>query len=166
MDAANQPAPAALAQQRHDASIVGAAFFGVRCDIRGRKNIRVLGKRLDMLVDIGAERFDPRLGVDDRCRVVRGGDGAAERIGEVVVDLIGKMIEGAVLVEAHHVDRPFDWLAVAADRQPTITLARDGDDAAIKFWRQPPVDLDLRCAGAPCAFRASKNRETESARRA
>ena len=66
------------------------------------------------------------------------------------------MIEGAVLVETHHVDRPFDRLAVAADRQPTITLARDGDDAAIKFWRQPPVDLDLRFAGAFALFQGRK----------
>ena len=126
------PRSAALAQQRHDASVVGAAFFGKRCDIRGRKNLRVFGKRLDMFVDVGAERFDPGLGVDDRRFVVRGGDGAAERIGEIVVDLVGEMIERAVLVEAHHVDRPFDRRAVAADRQPSIALARDGDDAAIK----------------------------------
>src|SRR5258707_768650 len=83
---------AALAQTRHDAVVVGAAFFGERCDVRGRKNLPVLGKRLNMLVDVGAQRFDPGLGVDDRRLVVRGGDGTAERIGQIVVDLIGEMI--------------------------------------------------------------------------
>jgi hypothetical protein len=135
---------------------MGAAFFGVGGDIRGRKNFRVRGKRLDMLVDIGAERLDPGLGVDDRCGLVGGGDGAAERIGEVVVDLVGQMIEGAVLVEAYHVDRPFDRCAVAADRQPSIVRARDGDDATIKFWRQPPVDLDLHFTGAFALFQSGK----------
>ena len=116
----------------------------------------MLGKRLDMLVDVGAERLDPRLGVDDRRLVVRGGDGAAERIGEIVVDVICQMIERAVLVEAHHVDRPFDRFAVAVDRQPAIVRARDGDDAAIKLRRQPPVDLDLRFAGVFALFERGK----------
>ena len=106
----------------------------------------MLGKRLDVLVDVGAERFDPRFGIDDRCGRVRGGNRAAERIGEIVVDLIHQVIERAVLVEARHVDRPFDRFAVAAECQPSIIGARDGNDAAIKFRRQPPVDLDLRCA--------------------
>ena len=106
----------------------------------------MLAERFDVFVDVGAERFDPRLCLDGRRFGVGRGDGAAERIGEIVVDLIGDVIERAVLVEPHHVDRPFDRLAVAADREPAVALARDGDDAAIKFRRQRPVDLDLGLA--------------------
>ena len=109
-----------------------------------------------MLVDIDPDRLDPGLGVDDRRRLVGGGDGAAERIGEVVVDLVRQMIEGAVLVEAAHVDRPFDRRAVAADREPSVTRARDGHDAAINFWRERPVDLDLGFAGGFALFERGK----------
>ena len=49
VDTANEPAPAALAQQRYDAPVVGAAFCGERLDVRGRKNVPLLGKRLDAL---------------------------------------------------------------------------------------------------------------------
>jgi len=64
VDAAYEPLPSALAQKRPDALICGAALLRERVDSRRRKDIGVLPERLDMLVDIGAERFDPRLRVD------------------------------------------------------------------------------------------------------
>jgi hypothetical protein len=50
------------------------------------------------------------------------------------------MVEGLPLVEAAHLDRPFDRLARPAECE-TAGLSRNGDDAAIEPGAVP-VDLD------------------------
>ena len=119
VDAADQAAAAAVAQQRHDALVGGAARFPERVDFGGRKNFRVFLERLSVFVDIGADRFDPRLRLGS-LRCMGCGDGAAERIGERVVDFPCQMIERARLIEAVHLDRPFDRRAVPADREVAV----------------------------------------------
>ena len=59
---------------------------------------------------------------------------------------IRQTIERRVLVEAAHLDRPFDRLAVAAERETAVRLARDRDDAAIDLRRERLVDLKLGLA--------------------
>ena len=55
-------------------------------------------------------------------------------------------VEGRILVEAAHLDRPFDRCADAVEREPAVGLARDRHDAAVDFGRVGPVDLELRLA--------------------
>ncbi len=108
MDAADQAAPAALAQQRDDAFIGGAAVAREGFVFGRRKNLRMLAERFAVFVDIGAERRDPGLRVDFGRLGVSRGDGAAERIGQRIVDVAGEVVERPRLVEALHLDRPFD----------------------------------------------------------
>src|SRR6202034_4393260 len=62
-------------------------------------------------------------------------DGAAEAIGEFLVDRVREVIERARLVEAGHLHRPLDRRPVAANREPAVGLARDRDDAAVDLRR-------------------------------
>src|SRR3954452_3641467 len=57
------------------------------------------------------------------------------------------MIERLCLVEAAHLDRPFDRLAFAAYREPSIGLARDRNNAAIELGRIGAIDDNLGLAG-------------------
>jgi hypothetical protein len=72
----------------------------------------------------------------------------AQRVGERRVDasLAGQMIEGQRLVEAAHLDRPFDRLAVAPERERAVRCARDRHHPAIDFRREGPIDRDLGLA--------------------
>ena len=72
-----------------------------------------------------------------------GGDRAAERLGERVVDFAGEMIERALLVETAHLDRPFDGGPGAGDREPAVGFASDRLDAAVDFRRVRGVDGEL-----------------------
>ena len=83
---------------------------------------------------------------------MRRRDGAAERVGESLVDFAGDMVEGALLVEAPHLDRPFDRRAGAADGELARRFAGDGDDAAIDFRRVGRVDRELGFAGVFALF--------------
>ena len=91
VDVADKAVPAALAQQRYDALVArrGLAFArtGLVLQSAGGKIFRMFAERLDVFVDIRAERFDPRLRLDRLVLGMGRGDGAAERIGELVVDL-------------------------------------------------------------------------------
>ena len=102
-----------------------------------------------VLCDEARERFDPRFGIDDGCVRMRRRNGTRERVGQSGVDLssIGQMVERRGLVEAPHLDRPFDRRAVPGECQPAVRLARDRDHAAIEFGRVSPVDLKLGLAG-------------------
>ena len=78
-----------------------------------------------------------------------GRDCAADRICERDVDAprVGEMIERPGLVEAAHLDRPFDRLALAANREPPIGFSRDRNDTAIELGRIGAIDGDLGLAG-------------------
>src|SRR5947209_18716522 len=80
---------------------------------------------------------------------MRGGDRAADRVGECGVDPArpGKTIKRLRLVEATHLDGVFDWLALAADREPPIGLAGDHRNAPMARGRVGTIDLDLGLAG-------------------
>ena len=142
-----KPRLAAVAQQRQDALVGGPAqaFQGV--DFGSSKKLRVFAKRLGVLADIGADRGDPRC-TFDRLRWCMGlGDGLAKRIGQRFVDFAGQVIEGALLVEAAHLHRPFHRRAFPADRELAVSFTGDGDDAAIDFRRIGGVDCKLGLAG-------------------
>jgi hypothetical protein len=70
-----------------------------------------------------------------------GGDDAAQCVGERGIDAAGirEAIERARLVEAPHLDRPFDRIAFALEREPPIRRARDRHDAAVELRRERPV---------------------------
>ena len=80
---------------------------------------------------------------------MRGHDRAGERICELGIDtaLLGEMIERLRLVEAPHLDRPFDRLAVAAEREPPVRPARDRDHPPVERGRKRAIDLKLGLAG-------------------
>ena len=78
---------------------------------------------------------------------MRGGDRASERFGQGIVDFAGQMIERARLVEAAHLDRPFDRGAGAANGEPAVRFAGDRFDAAVDFRRVRGVHVELRFAG-------------------
>ncbi len=127
MDAPDETAPAALDQEGPDAPIDGAARAPQRFHLCGREELRRLAERGDVLGHIGAHRVDPRLRLDRRRPRVRGRHDAAQEVGQRGVDasLIRQMIEGERLVEAAHLDRPFDRLAAAPERVRSVRLARD-----------------------------------------
>ena len=103
-------------------SIGRAAGAGEGFDVGRGKNLRVLPERLDVLVDIGANRRDPGLCVDRARLGVRGRDGAAKRVGQRLIDFAGDVVEGALLIEAPHIDRPFDRRAGARRSRAFPTL--------------------------------------------
>ena len=57
-------------------------------------------------------------------------------------------VERRLLVEAAHLDRPFDRRAGAVEREPAVRRARDRHHAQIDLGRERPVDLELGLAGA------------------
>jgi hypothetical protein len=143
VDVADQPGTAALAQQRDNALVGAAAGFGQGLVIGLGKNLWLFAERFKVFVDIFADGFDPRLCLDrfDLCMGV--GDGAAKRLGQAFVNLARNVVERLALVEAAHVDRPFDGLAAAVQREFAAAVADDGDDAAVYFGRIGCVDLEF-----------------------
>ena len=91
---------------------------------------------------------------------VRGGDSAAECIGEGVIDavILGKMVEGLVFVEAAHFHRPFDRFTFAADGKMTISIAINRDNAAVDPRSESAVDGKFGLA-SPFAFLKSRKIE-------
>src|SRR6202012_2514956 len=57
---------------------------------------------------------------------------------------------------------PFDWLALAGDRQAPIRLPRDRDDAAIDLRRVGRIDGELRAAGLLAFFQGRRVEERET----
>ena len=115
-----------------------------------------------MLVDIGAERFDPRLRVDRPGSGVGGGDGAAQHVGQCFVHAAGEAVEGFGLVETLHLERPLDRLAGAADRERAAGLTGDRHHAAVDFGRVGLIDRNLGLAGGPALFKRRIVEEGES----
>jgi hypothetical protein len=58
------------------------------------------------------------------------------------------MIERSRLVEARQLDRPFDTLAAAIERQTAVALTCDGQHAAIEHRREGGVHCEFGLAGA------------------
>ena len=79
---------------------------------------------------------------------------AAEPVGERGIDaaLLGEAVEGCRLVEPAHLDRPFDRLTGAVERQPSVRLARDRRHSAIDLGCKCPVDRKLRLARGLALF--------------
>ena len=98
---------------------------------------------------ISASVIDKSGGLVDRRRRVRARHRPGERVGERTVDAArrGQMVERLRLVEAPHLHRPFHRLAVAADGERAVFLARDRHRAAINRRRIRSIDLDLGRAG-------------------
>ena len=119
--AADETLPPAFAQKGNDPLVSGAA--SARDFIAGcyGKNVRVLAECFNVFVDVGADRCYPAFGFDggrlDHIPGMRRRNRAAERIGQRVVDLACDVVEGPPLIEAPHVDRPFDRRPVPADRE-------------------------------------------------
>src|ERR1700683_2221198 len=107
----------------------------------------MLAKCLGVLADIGTDRRDPGSCFDWLRPSMGLGDGASERIGQGFVNFASEVIEGALLVEAAHLNSPFDRRTFRANRQFSVSFARDGDDAAIDFGRVGRVDRKLGLAG-------------------
>ena len=166
MDTTDEATPAALDQQRMNAPIGGATGARELFDLGCREQIGHLAKRAGVLVDIGRQRRDPGRRLDDRCMRMRHGDGAAERVGEIGVDASrrGEVIEGLRLVEAAHLDRPFDRRATAVECQSPIRVARDRHDAAIDIRRIGAVDLELGRAGGLALVEGGKIQEGKAHR--
>ncbi len=80
---------------------------------------------------------------------MHGGDRGGELAGERVVEFaaLGEMVEGLVLVEALHFDRPFDRFAGPVESQRTVGLPRDRDNAAVKLRREFAIDVEFGAAG-------------------
>ena len=79
---------------------------------------------------------------------------ASERVGEIAVDAPGRRqtVERLVLVEAPHLDRPFDRLARSVDREAAVSGSRNRHHAPVDCGRVGAVDLDLGRAGAFAFF--------------
>ena len=145
---------------------VGFARFAIECsDSVGFEQIGPLAERFEILVEIGFERGDPRRGLDDRRLLVGRGDGKTERVGQLLANLAGKMVEGARLVEAAHLDRPFDGRALAGDCQPSVGFAGDREHAAVDLRRERRVDGKLGLASllAPAERRIVEKRKAHGA---
>ena len=109
----------------------------------------MLAEGIDMLVDVALDRCDPARGISGRGIGVRRRNGAAKRVGERGVDTSGRgeVVEREALVEAAHLDRPFDRLPAPVERQPPVRLTRDRDDAAVDAGRGAAVDRKFGFAG-------------------
>jgi hypothetical protein len=117
-------------------------------------------ERRSVLFDIIAKRLDPARGLDSGHLILPGlarhdllcrRYGASERVGEGAIDLArsSQMIEGCMLVESMHLDRPFDRDSCAAQHEPAVGLARDRHHAAIDLGGKRSVYPQLRLAGLP-----------------
>jgi hypothetical protein len=78
---------------------------------------------------------------------MRRGDGAAERLGQRLIDLAGEMVERAILIKAPHLDQPVDRYACAVDRKLSVRPARNRLHANVNFRRERRVDGKLGRAG-------------------
>jgi hypothetical protein len=114
-----------------------------------RKQPRIFAERGIVLLDVLGEGVDPGRGLDHRGPRMSGRDASRELVCHHKIDLprVGEAIERLRLVEAPHVDRPLDRLAVAAERKGAVATARHRDDATVKLRRKGPVGLDLGEAG-------------------
>src|SRR5215831_19720940 len=74
--------------------------------------------------------------------------GAGELVRECKVNRVGvrKVVERSGFVEAAHLHRPLDALAMACEPQCAVTLPGNRNHAKIKLRRKNAVDLKLRLA--------------------
>jgi hypothetical protein len=149
MDAANEAAPPARDQERDQVGEGETAGVGESMILARWKQLRQLGERFVVLLDVLPERRDPAIVRGLRRVRVDGGDHPAERVRQRIIDApsLGEMIERLGLVEAAHLDRPFDHLAVTPDRKAAVGRTRDRHHAAIDLRGIALIDLDLGLAG-------------------
>ena len=164
MSAADQAAPAALREKRADARVGGTARRRQRSQLGLREKRGHLPERGVVLLDIVRECRDPGLRFDRARPGVRRGDRAAKRIGQRRVDLarVGQPVERRLLVEAAHLDRPFDRRAGTVQREPAVRPARDRHHATVDLGSEWPVDLELRLAGLFAAIERRVIQEREA----
>lgn len=147
--AAHQPGAAAGDEQRPDLAQRGKARAGQRLAFGRAIEGLARGERRLVLPDIGGERLDPRRVLDHRGARVSRRNRAGELVRESDVDAgaVGDLVERLRLVETHHVDRPLHRLALAADGEPSVGLAGDGDNAVVERRGEGAVCLDFGLAG-------------------
>ena len=148
MNPRDETPPPAFYQKGVDARIFGSACARKRFDLMRWKEIRFFAERLHMLVDVVGERLDPAARIDRRCVRMRLSDSAAKSIGEACVNFarLRQVVEGRVLVEAMHLDRPFDRRPIPAQLEPAAGGARDRHHALVDLRRERPVKPQLRFA--------------------
>ena len=136
------------AQQGAQSVERGAARGRQGCDVGSVGKSRAHSRNAASFCSMKSrQRVEPRLGLDRWRRCVRSRDHPRQIIRERKIEssLIGEPVERRVLVEPAHPDRPFDRLAVTAERQSFVGSA-DRNDTAIDLRRERPVDRKLGVA--------------------
>src|SRR5262249_53544124 len=114
---------------------------------------------LVILIDIVLECCDPAMSIGQRCARVSGRNCPRQRIDQCLIDTTGisEMVECFFLIEAVHLKRPFDHVALVTERQRAVTM-RDRDDPNVKLRGEWTVSLDFRIqrAFSPVACREIK----------
>src|SRR5258707_14966022 len=101
-----------------------------------------------MLVDVVGERLAQASGMARRCVRMRLSDSAAKSIGEACVNFarLRQVVEGRVLVEAMHLDRPFDRRPIPTQIELAAGGARDRPHALVDLRREGTGDPQARPA--------------------
>jgi hypothetical protein len=113
-----------------------------------RKELRHFPERFFVLTDVGSERSRCCRAVPQSCPCVGSQDRTHQfcEQGRSEIARVRNVIKRRTLVEAAHVHRPLDYLAVASERQcrsgPCDRFCAEIDSGSA--W---PVDLDLGLAG-------------------
>ena len=122
MDAPDEAARAALDQERPDAPVGSRLALRQRRHLGGREQLGRLAELAVMLVDIGPHGLDPGRGREPAAPAHARPPRCGRAVGERGVDAAGirQMIERERLVEAAHLDRPFDRLALPVERERAV----------------------------------------------
>src|SRR5262249_36529224 len=99
-------------------------------------------------------------------RAMRCSHRQTECIGERLADLtgIGQIIQRLALIEAPHLDSPFDRFALAADREAAIESAGDGHYPKIDRGRKSAIDCNLGFASYPAFLQRGEIEERKAHR--
>ena len=148
MASADETGAPAREQHRPGEREGGARVVGQPARIRGRKELGPLGKRGVVLLDVGLDGLRrPQPVAQRRARMRlphRQGEPVNDRIGNAAA--FGHPVERHGLVEAAHVRRPFDDLALPAEPE-RCAHADDRQRFEIDARRVVAIDGDLGLAG-------------------